>query len=61
VPEERGPTGGATAVTGLEVREESAGQRVGWIFSPVGERKSRMIEVIATRAERTKAAYLLLT
>ncbi|MEI7835974.1 MAG: SGNH/GDSL hydrolase family protein [Planctomycetota bacterium] len=37
------------------------GQRVGWIFSPVGETKSRMIEIIATRAEKTKAAYLLLT
>ena len=37
------------------------GQRVGWIFSPVGEMKDRLIEIIATRAERTKAAYLLLT
>lgn len=37
------------------------GQRVGWIFTLVGEMKSRMIELIATGAEKTKAAYLLLT
>lgn len=37
------------------------GERIGWIFSHVGEMKSRMIEIIAEKAEKTKAAYLLLT
>ncbi|MCY2930830.1 MAG: SGNH/GDSL hydrolase family protein [Planctomycetota bacterium] len=37
------------------------GQRVGWTFSPVGAMKDRLIELIAPRAEKTKAAYLLLT
>lgn len=37
------------------------GERIGWIFSHVGDVKSRMVEVVAKRAEKTKAAYLLLT
>ncbi len=37
------------------------GQRVGWSFSLVGEMKRRAIEILAPRAEKTKAAYLLLT
>lgn len=45
----------------VSTSQDFPGERVGWIFSPVGEMKSRMIELIATRAEKTKAAYLLLT
>jgi hypothetical protein len=37
------------------------GERIGWIFSHIGERKRRMIALIAQRAEKTKASYLLLT